>query len=228
MRYRSPIPPVHQPFGNFAICLRNKLVPGHCVGIAELIQDVRQFCIFRRGAHVDNVPERSGFYWRRFGIEAGQIERAEIRGGMFKTAGLVPMPKLAPVIVAELVLVALRPGNEMPSIIGRQIDAIGFVVGSDDEAEHIEHVVLAQMLLVDAQHIRRRRRIDLGVIVELEAIDRAQIAALVHAQDHRLDEIVEPPEQVRRRHFVEVPRTDGALDWLEHAVLADALVAAQD
>ena len=54
------------------------------------------------------------------------------------------------------------------------------------------------MFLVDAQHIRRRCRINLRVIIELETVDLAEIASLVHAQDHRLDEVVESPEQVRR------------------------------
>jgi len=45
------------------------------------------------------------------------------------------------------------------------------MICSDDEAETVEDVVLTQMLFVTPQNIRWRRRVDLGVIVEAEAIE---------------------------------------------------------
>ena len=65
------------------------------------------------------------------------------------------------------------------------------------------------------------------MVVEVEAIDLAEVARLVDAQDDGLDEAVETAQQFGRRHLVEIPRPDGVLDRLEHRVLADALRAAQ-
>ena len=73
----------------------------------------------------------------------------------------------------------------MPAVVGRQIDAVGLVVGGDDDAEAVEDVVLAQVLLVDPQHVRRRGGVDLHVVVEAEAVDLAEIARLADPQDHR-------------------------------------------
>ncbi len=87
--------------------------------------------------------------------------------------------------------------------------------------------MLAQVLLIDAQHIGRCRGVGFHVIVEGEAVHVAEIARLVDAQDHGFDEAVEPPEHVLRRHFAEIPRADRVLDRFEHRVLADALRAAE-
>jgi hypothetical protein len=72
------------------------------------------------------------------------------------------------------------------------------VVGGDDGAEDVEHVVFAQVLFVDPQHVRRCRGVYLCVVVKLEAVDVAEIAALVNPQNDRFGEAVEPAEQVRR------------------------------
>ena len=74
----------------------------------------------------------------------------------------------------------------MPAIIGRQEKAVGLVVGGDDEAEAVENVVFAQVLFVDPQHVRRCGGVDLGVIIELEAVEIAEIAPFVDPQDDRL------------------------------------------
>ena len=56
--------------------------------------------------------------------------------------------------------------------------------------------VLAQVLLVTAQHIGRRGHVGLHVVVERKAVDVAEIARLADAQDHRFHKAVEPPEHV--------------------------------
>ena len=48
------------------------------------------------------------------------------------------------------------PGDEMPPVVGGQVDAVGLFVGRQDGAADVEDVVLAQVLLVDPQHVRRR------------------------------------------------------------------------
>src|SRR6516165_5152979 len=83
------------------------------------------------------------------------------------------------------------------------------------------------MLLVDPQYVGRGRRINLRVVVELEPVDLAQVAALAHPQDHGLDVTVEAPEQMRRRHLDEVPGSDSMLEWFEQRVLAYTLIAAE-
>ena len=74
----------------------------------------------------------------------------------------------------------------MPAIVGGKIKAVGLVVSGDDDAEAVEHVVFAQVLLVDPQHVWRGGGVDLGVIIELEAVEIAEIAPLVDPQDDRL------------------------------------------
>ena len=103
----------------------------------------------------------------------------------------------------------------MPAIVGRQKDAVGLVVGGDDDAADVRDVVFAQVLLVDAQHVGRRGGHRLQVVVELEPVDFAEVARLADAQDHRLQEAIEAPEQLLRGDFREVPRADRALDRLQ-------------
>src|SRR5215469_12597994 len=70
----------------------------------------------------------------------------------------------------------------MAAVVGWQIDAVCLVVGGDDDAATIEDTVLAQVLFVDAQHIRRRCRIGFHVVVPSVAIDLTEIAGFVDAQ----------------------------------------------
>ena len=115
----------------------------------------------------------------------------------------------------------------MAAIVCGQKYAVSFVVGCYDDADAVEDAVLAQVFLVDAQHVRWRGRVGLHVIVELEAIDIAQVTRFVDAQDHRLKEAVETAEQVLRRYFEEVPRADRVLHRLKRGVFANALIAAE-
>ena len=55
------------------------------------------------------------------------------------------------------------------------------------------------ILLVNAQDVGRCGGISLHVIVESEAIEVAEVARLAHAQDHRLKETIEAPEDLLRR-----------------------------
>ena len=91
----------------------------------------------------------------------------------------------------------------------------------------VEDAVLAQVLFVDAQHVGRRGGVGLHVVVEREAVDVAEVARLVDAQDHRLQEAVEAAEHLLRRHLGEIPWPDRVLDRLQQRVLADALQAAE-
>ena len=115
----------------------------------------------------------------------------------------------------------------MAAVVGGQVEAVGLVVGGQDDAADVEDRVFADVLLVDAQHVGRRGRERLHVVVEGEAVDLAEIARLGNAQDHRLQEAVEAAEQLQRRDLGEVPRADRVLDRLEQRVLADALAAAE-
>ena len=65
------------------------------------------------------------------------------------------------------------------------------------------------------------------MLVEGIAVDLAEIAGLVDAQDHALDEAVEAAEQLHRRHFGEVPRADRVAHRMQQRVLADAGRAAE-
>ena len=65
------------------------------------------------------------------------------------------------------------------------------------------------------------------MIVELEAVDLAEIARFVDPQDRRFHEVVEPTHHLRRRYLVKIPWSDGALDWLQQCILADAFLSAQ-
>ena len=65
------------------------------------------------------------------------------------------------------------------------------MVRGDDDAEAVENVIFLEVLFVDAQHVRRRGGVDLDMIVELEAIEIAEIAPFVDPQDDRFDEAVE-------------------------------------
>ena len=88
--------------------------------------------------------------------------------------------------------------------------------------------MLAQVLLVDPQHVRRRGEIGLHVVVELEAVELAHVLRFRDPQHDALEEAVEAAEHLLRRDLDEVPRAYGALDGFEQGVLADALKAAED
>lgn len=61
----------------------------------------------------------------------------------------VPRIELAPVIVGEVVLAQVRPRHHVPTVVGRQEDSVGLVVGRDDHAAEVDDVVLADVLLVE-------------------------------------------------------------------------------
>ena len=104
-------------------------------------------------------PPGFGLWRRTLGIEFGQIKLAQIGGHMLGTAVVEPRPHAIEVFALEIALAQLRPGHEVAPILFRQIDAVGPVVGRDDDADAIEHVMFAQMLLVDPQYVGRRRGI---------------------------------------------------------------------
>ncbi len=116
----------------------------------------------------------------------------------------------------------------MAAVVGGQKDAVSLVVGGDDDAAAVQHAVLAQVLLVDAQHVGRRRRVSLHVVVELEAVDVAEVSRLADAQDDGLRKAVEPSQHLLGRDLDEIPGADRILDRLQQCVLADALRTDED
>jgi hypothetical protein len=72
------------------------------------------------------------------------------------------------------------------------------MVGRDDEAEAVEDIILAQMFLIDPQHVGRGGSVNLGVVVKAEAVHFAQITRFTDPQDRRFDEAVETAKQVGR------------------------------
>ena len=81
----------------------------------------------------------------------------------------------------------------MSAIVGRQVDAAGFVIGRHDDASAVHYVMLAQMLLVDAQHVRRGGGEGLHVLIKAVAICVAKVTRLTHAQHDRFQEPIEAP-----------------------------------
>ncbi len=65
------------------------------------------------------------------------------------------------------------------------------------------------------------------MIIEREAVDLAEVAGFGDAQDDAFQKAIELSKHLLRRHLVEVPRTDSALDGLEQRVFSDALQAAE-
>ena len=57
------------------------------------------------------------------------------------------------------------------------------MVSRDQEAENVEHVVFAQVLLIHAQHFGRRSGVDFGVVVELEPIDITEVARFIDSKN---------------------------------------------
>ena len=115
----------------------------------------------------------------------------------------------------------------MPAVVGWQEKAVGLVVGGDDDAEAVENVIFPKVLFVYPQHVRRCGGADLDVIIELEAVEIAEIAPFIDPQDDRFNVAVELARQMCRRDFMKIPRSDGVLDRLQQRVFADPLVSAQ-
>ena len=116
----------------------------------------------------------------------------------------------------------------MAAVIGGQIDAVGLVIGGDDDGADVRDGVLAQVLLVDAEHVGWGGDDCLEVVVELIAIDVTEVARFGDAQDDGLEESVEAAEQLLRRDFLKIPWADGVLDGLEDRVLANALITPEN
>ena len=84
----------------------------------------------------------------------------------------------------------------MAAIVGRKVNAIGLVIGGDNEAADVEDVILPHVLLIDAQHFRRRCGQHLHLLIEIEAADLAEIASFAHPQHHRFGIAVKSPGDV--------------------------------
>jgi hypothetical protein len=115
----------------------------------------------------------------------------------------------------------------MPAIIGREINAALLVVGGDNNAAAVDDAVLAQVFFINAQYIGRRCGIGLHVIVELEAVELAEIARLADPKNDGLQESVEPAKHLLGRDLLEIPGADCVLNRLKERILADARRAAE-
>src|SRR5258708_34617439 len=111
----------------------------------------------------------------------------------------------------------------MPAVIGWQVYSVGLVVSRDDNKAYVEYFVLAQVLFIDRQHIRRCRQERFQVLIKLEAVDVAQIVGLVDAQDDRFRETVKASDQRKGRYLFEIPRTYTELDRLQPGLLTEPL-----
>src|SRR5262245_58863390 len=103
----------------------------------------------------------------------------------------------------------------MPSVICRQVDAIGFMVGGDDHAAAVQHAMFAQVLFIASQHIWRRRGVGFHVVIESKPIYVTQIARLAHAKDYGLQESVKAAEHLLRRDLEKIPRPYCTLNRLK-------------
>jgi hypothetical protein len=113
----------------------------------------------------------------------------------------------------------------VPAIAGREVDTDVLIAGEDDAAD-IEHRDFGKKLLIAAQRVGRGRDDRFHVLVELVAIDVAEVAQLRDQEDDAPQESVESPHDLRGRRIGNIPRTDRFSHGLEDAVLAAALRSA--
>ena len=86
----------------------------------------------------------------------------------------------------------------MASVVRRQIDAVGLVVGGQHDAADVEDVMFAQVLLVDAKHVGRRGEVGLHMVVELEAVYFAHVLRFGDPEHDALEEAIEASERLLR------------------------------
>ena len=103
----------------------------------------------------------------------GRARRDKWRQGNSRLRGTRPKP--FPVTFVEVLPPARRPRHVVPAIIGRQEDAARLVVRGDDHAADIEDGVIPQVLLIDAQHIGRARRVGFVVMIRHHGHDHRPI-----------------------------------------------------
>ena len=77
------------------------------------------------------------------GVECGDIKFAQIGRNVAIATATVPAPQFIPVAGSEIFFVEIAPGNVMAAVVSWQIDAVGLVVGGDDDAATIQHAMLA-------------------------------------------------------------------------------------
>src|SRR5262245_42762730 len=234
MRERAAVAAVDQPFADVTSCGGNQLRYRYRVGtdnfvgivwvpFAEGIDHIRQLGVLWLDVDVHDLPERRRLWRMGLRIEIGEIEFGEISRDVPKPAGAKPTPELVPIIQRKVFFGIVRPRHVMATVAGRQVDAVRLVIGGEDEAEHVGHVVLGNIFLVDAQHVWRSGGICLGEIVEFEAVDLTEVALFVDPQHDGLGERVDASEEVSRFDLLEIAAAGRLLHRLEHRVLADAL-----
>ena len=85
--------------------------------------------------------------------------------------------------------------------------------------------MLANIFLIDAQHVRRRGRVGLHMIVKCEAINIAEVAGLADAQDNAFQKPVEAAEGLLGRNVLKIPGANGETDRLQEGILPHTLGA---
>lgn len=115
----------------------------------------------------------------------------------------------------------------MAPIVRRQINAVCLVVCRDEKAEAIEDVVLANMLFIHPQHVRRCRGVDFRMVIKAKAINLAEVTRLINPKDHRFSKAIEWSKEMAGRNIMEIPWPNCMLDRLEQTILANTLAAAQ-
>src|SRR5262245_26021293 len=127
---------------------------------------------------------------------------------------VVPIPEVLPVLVREVGLHLVAPGNVMAAVVRGQVDAICLMIGGNDDAADVEDGMLAYILLVAPDDVGWSSRVEFQMLIEGVTIPVTEIAAFADAQDHALDEAVEAAEQLHGCDVFEIPWPDGVLQGL--------------
>jgi len=149
------------------------------VGLAEGIEHVCQFIVLQRTVCVHDFPECRRLGRRCLGVKVGDVELGQVSCDMLEAAVTVVAPQLVPIFRREFLLLVVGPDHEVPTVVRSQIDPVSLMVRRDDHADAIGNVVLSQMLFVDPQRRRRCGHVVLGVLVELEAVEFAEVTRFV-------------------------------------------------
>src|SRR5262245_2942791 len=150
-----------------------------------------------------------------------------MRGHMTITA-FIPAPQLCPIVGSKVFRRAIRPRYKVSPIFRRQIDAIGLIVGGENDANAVENAVFMYVLFVDAYHVWRSSVVGLHMIIELITANIPQVARFVDTQNHTFEKSVEVSENLLRRNLLKIPGANSALHRLERSIFAGALLLAAD
>ena len=89
-------------------------------------------------------------------------------------------------------------------------------------SDEIENGVLPEVLFINAQGVRRRGAESLQALIQLKAIVFTKIMGLAHTANDRSAEICPTPENIGRRHFLEIPGSNSLSKRLQGQIFSDA------